>query len=134
MVAESDWPELARGLVQYNLSAIIPESVIRAGGQPIHNEMFGIEKGENNAGVEVHRLIMNLIPFNSICLSVEGDVGTLPMLQPMNTFQLHPHAEMVVSCEDVRCFFYVFSLPSVWLPYLTFNRPVPPGLVPPGVD
>ena len=83
--------------------------------------MFRIEKGERHGDVEVHRLIMNLIPSNSICLSVEGDVGTLPMLQQMNALQLHPHEEMVLSSEDVRCFFYVFALLTVWLPYPTFN-------------
>ncbi|CAE7703138.1 Tnks2 [Symbiodinium sp. CCMP2592] len=134
MVDEHEWPELARGLVEYNLVSIIPESAVaKAGGRMIQNGLFGIEKGEVHDGVEVHRLIMNLVPFNSVCLSVEGDVGTLPLMHQMNALQLHPHEEMVISSEDVRCFFYVFSLPPSWLPYLTFSRPVPSDLVPPGV-
>ena len=135
MVEESQWPELCRGLVRYNLVSIIPHSAVaRAGGQLVLNGLFGVEKGELCEGVCVHRLIMNLIPYNSLCLNVEGDVGTLPLLHQMNALQLHPHEDMIISSEDVRCFFYVFSLPESWLPFLTFNKPVPSDLVPPGVD
>ena len=134
MVDEQDWPELARGLVEYNLAAVIPESAVaKAGGRLVQNGLFGIEKGEQHEGIEIHRLIMNLVPFNSLCVSVEGDVGTLPLMHQMNALQLHPHEEMIISSEDVRCFFYVFSLPTSWLPYLTFSKPVPSDLVPPGV-
>ena len=116
--------ELARGLVEYNLAAVIPESAVaKAGGRLVQNGLFGIEKGEQHEGIEIHRLIMNLVPFNSLCVSVEGDVGTLPLMHQMNALQLHPHEEMIISSEDVRCFFYVFSLPTSWLPYLTFSKP-----------
>ena len=127
MVEESQWPELCRGLVLHNLVSIIPQSAVaRARGHLVRNGLFGVEKGELHEGVCVRRLIMNLIPYNSLCLNVEGDVGTLPLLHQMNALQLHPHEDMIISSEDVRCFFYVFSLPESWFPYLTFNKPVRP--------
>ena len=97
----------------------------------MHNGMFGIEKGEEKDGVSVRRLIMNLIPLNSISQSVEGDVGTLPLLSQMNSLQLHPDEHLVVSSEDLKCIFYLFGMPSSWLPLLSFNRRVPDNLVPP---
>ena len=107
---------MARGLVQYDLCAIPPRSaLITAGGEPVHNGMFGIEKGEEKDGVSGHRLIMNLIPLNSISQSVEGDVGTLPLLSQMNSLQLHPDEHLVVSSEDLKCMFYLFGMPSSWL-------------------
>ena len=70
---------------------------------------------------------MNLIPFNSISQSVEGDTQ-------MNGLQLHPHESLVISSEDIRCMFYLFALPPVWYPFLGINRPVPDDLVPPSVE
>lgn len=132
MVQDEDWGPLARGLVQYDLCAVLPHSaLITAGGQPLHNGMFGVEKGEEKDGVSIHRLIMNLIPLNSISQSVDGDVGTLPLLSQMNSLQLHPDEHLVVSSEDLKCMFYLFGMPSSWLPLLSFNRPVPDDLVPP---
>ena len=77
---------------------------------------------------------MNLIPMNSVSMPVVGDVATLPLLHQMCALQLHPDEELVVSSEDIRCMFYIFSLPPVWLPFLSFNKPVPADLVPPHVQ
>ena len=132
MVRDEDWGPLARGLVQYDLCAILPRSALQtAGGEPIHNGLFGVEKGDEMDGVAIHRLIMNLIPLNSVSQSVEGDVGTLPLLSQMNSLQMHPDEHLVVSSEDLKCMFYLFEMPSSWLPLLSFNRPVPDDLIPP---
>ncbi|CAE7518641.1 unnamed protein product [Symbiodinium natans] len=135
MVQEADWGEVARGLVKYNLCAVLPESALVApGGVPLRNGLFGIEKGEVANGHAVHRLIMNLVPFNTVSLSIEGDVGTLPMLSQMNCLQLHPQEFLVVSSEDIRCMYYLFALPSSWYPFLSLNMPAPQDLVPPHVE
>ncbi|CAE7349712.1 unnamed protein product [Symbiodinium sp. CCMP2592] len=105
MVSDSDWGDLARGLVQYNLCAILPESaILHCGGTPVFNGLFGVEKGEQAEGVE------------------------------MNAFEIQPSEELLISSEDIRAMFYIFGLPSCWLPYFAFNKPVPEDLVPPGVD
>ena len=135
MVRDEDWSELASGLVRYNLCCVLPESaLLHANGKPIHNGLFGVEKGEQANGHDIHRLIMNLIPINSASIPVDGDTGTLPLLSQMNSLELHPDEHLVVSSEDLRCMFYLFALPEQWFPLLSFNRPVPPDLVPPHVD
>ena len=37
---------------------------------------------------------------------------------------------MLLSSEDIRCFFYLFSVPEQWKRYLGFNKLVPADLVP----
>ena len=96
----------------------------RVQGSLLLNGLFGVSKGEFKDGVEIMRLIMNLIPLNGICKSVEGDVATLPSWSGMTAFQLHPTENLVISSEDVRCFFYIFAVPEDWYPFLAFNRPV----------
>ena len=135
MVSDEDWGDMARGLIEYNLCAILPQSaLVKAGGLCILNGLFGVEKGEQHEGVEVHRLIMNLVPSNALFLPVRGDVDTLPLLPQMNALELQPSEELVISSEDIRAMFYIFALPPVWYPYLAFNRAVPDDVVPPGVD
>ena len=38
---------------------------------------------------------------------------------------LQPHEQLLISSEDVRAFFYIFSVPPSWFPFLCFNRPLP---------
>ena len=97
-------------------------------GSPLLNGLFGVSKGEYDGGWEVRRLIMNLIPLNCICRGLEGDVGTLPSWSGMNAFHMMPTDDLLISSEDVRCFFYIFRVPSNWHPFLAFNRLVSPGV------
>ena len=79
------------------------------------------------------RLIMNLTPLNGIAESVKGDVETLPMWSMMTPIYVGPEMSMlVVSSEDVRCFFYTMSVPVCWWKYLAFNRKVPDSCLPRG--
>ena len=59
-----------------------------------------------------------------------GDICTLPHWFGMTPFHVEPHESLVVSGEDLRCFFYTLRLPSCWYPYLCFNKPLPTGLAP----
>ena len=95
---------------------------------------FGVEKGEQVDGVETHRRIMNLILLNSISMQVSGDIATLPLLQQMASLHLQPDEHLIVSSEDIRCMFYIFQLPTEWLPLLSFGKKAPPQLIPPHVD
>ena len=134
MVRDSDWGEICRNLVSVGLCKIIPESeVFRVHDAPLLNGMFGVEKGEDHLGTPVYRLIMNLVPLNQLCLGLAADISSLPNWLGMNPFSMQPSEGLVVSSEDVRCFFYTLRLPESWLPYLAFNKPVPEDLVPPGV-
>ena len=95
------------------------------------NGMFGVSKEETTPErVEVCRLIMNLIPFNSICQPLGGDIDTLPSWSMMSPFFLQPGENLLVSSEDVKCFFYTMRIPECWSKYLAFNKPVPDTALP----
>ena len=91
-------------------------------------------RGEKRRGWKAFRftaLIMNLVPLNALCQGLHGDISTLPHWFGMTPFHIEPHESLVVSSEDLRCFFYTLRLPSCWYPYLCFNkRLLPDGLVP----
>ena len=132
MVSDNDWGPVCDGLVKCGLCTFLEESqVFQTGSGPLLNGMFGVSKEEWSGGVEVFRLIMNLIPLNRICQPLVGDVVTLPSWSGMTPFQLHPSEGLVVSSEDVRCFFYTLSVPESWWKYMAFNKVVPNTVLPP---
>ena len=133
MVSDEEGPPLARGFVQYNLCCILPQSaIVQAGGTCVLNGLFVMEKGELHQGVHVHRLIVNLIPTNTLFLRVTGGVETLPLrlivnLSPTNTLLLpvergvetlpllpHMNALEPASCAPKFCQ-WVSLTPSVLL-------------------
>lgn len=131
MVPPDEWEEVARGLISRGICGAIGEDeVFKVKGVPILNGMFGVSKNEWCNNIEVHRLIMNLIPINNLVRGVEGDVATLPGWSTLTPFFLDEGEQLVVSSEDIRCFFYIFKLPEVWKKYMAFNRPLPPCLCP----
>ena len=122
MVSEADWPEVAFNLVRSGVCHVIPESeIFRVRGELLLNGLFGVEKGEDHDGVPVYRLIMNLVPLNDFCLNLAADIGGLPHWLGMNPFSLEPVEGLLVSSEDVRCFFYTLGLPSNWKPFLALT-------------
>jgi hypothetical protein len=68
---------------------------------------------------------MNLIPLNHLAHPLRGDVETLPAWSLMNPFFLQPSENLLISSEDVRCFFYTMAVPLAWHKYLAFNKRVP---------
>lgn len=133
MVSSDDWPEVACNLVRAGICKVIPESeIFHVHGSPVLNGLFGVEKGEECNGIPTYRLIMNLVPLNSICLGLDADISSLPHWMGMNPFSLSPSEGLLISSEDVRCFFYTLSLPACWLPFLAFNREAPGELRPEG--
>ena len=91
-------------------------------------DLFGVSKHEFAGDFEVMRIIMNLIPANRLCRGLDGDIATLPTWSSMSPLCLMPHEDLVISSEDVRCFFYIFKLPVEWHQLMAFNRPLPPAL------
>eukprot|EP00438_Fugacium_kawagutii_P021772 Skav214889 [mRNA] locus=scaffold1749:153337:159325:+ [translate_table: standard] len=131
MVADSEWEGVCRGLMASGICQLMPESSLaKVGGKPLLNGLFGVSKGEVVNGHEVRRLIMNLVPLNNISRGIQGDIATLPSWSAATPLTLLPHENLVVSSEDVRCFFYIFKLPSCWYPYLGFNKAAPAHLHP----
>ena len=131
-VEDGSWDDLCTGLVSKNICEIWPvEDLFHWKGEPLLNGLFAVGKGEFVEEVETQRLIMNLVPVNSMCRSLSGDVSTLPGLAGFSGFTLEEGQVSLISSEDIRCFFYLFSLPQCWKRYLGFNRLVSPSLVPP---
>ncbi|CAL1153513.1 unnamed protein product, partial [Cladocopium goreaui] len=132
MVDDSSWGAVCTGLVSAGVCTWIEESeVFHVGGVPLLNGMFGVTKDEWTAeGDEIFRLIMNLVPLNALCLPMSGDVDTLPSWGGMNPFFLQPSEHLLISSEDVKCFFYTMRVPLCWVKYLAFNKPVPDEVLP----
>ena len=132
MVREADWMSLCQGLIERRVCGILPlEQVHHIHGRPLLGGLFGIGKGEYVDLVETQRLIMNYTPLNENCKPVDSDIATLPGIAGLTPFILEDGEVALISSEDIRCFFYLFGLPSSWFPFLGFNKLIPPELVPP---
>eukprot|EP00438_Fugacium_kawagutii_P022277 Skav211451 [mRNA] locus=scaffold1591:605464:608010:- [translate_table: standard] len=131
MVKEGQWFQVAQGLLKAGVCGVIPLSrVYHIGDRPLLSGLFSVSKQEMIGQVEVCRLIMNLKPVNRVCRSLTGDTGTLPAIHTMGALYLEDNELMCVSSEDIRCFFYLFRIPSAWHPYMTFGKPLPRELLP----
>lgn len=131
MVEEGSWEHICSGLLAKGICSLMPlDEVFHLDGRPVLNGLFGVSKDEFSDGWEVMRLIMNLIPVNRLCRNLGGDVATLPNWSGMHPFLLGPSEVMLMSSEDIRCFFYLFAVPVAWQRYLGFNKLVPPSVVP----
>ena len=115
-----------------NICGVLPKRLLHhVKGRPLLSGLFAVGKNEFEGDMEIHRLIMNLIPLNNICKSMSGDIGTLPGVSGLTPFLLEKGEVLLLSSEDVRCFFYLFAVPQNWFPYLGFNKSVPFEMVPP---
>ena len=131
MVDDSQWAEVCRGLIDRGVCEVWPvDELHHIGGAPLLNGLFAVGKGEFVGSLETQRLIMNLIPTNSIALSIQGDLPTLPMVSGLGGILLEEGETLITSSEDIRCFFYLFAIPKQWKKYMGFNKAVPMGLVP----
>ena len=127
------WEQVCSGLLNRGVCRLIPRSeVFCISGRPVHNGLFGVSKEEFVDGVEVYRLIMNLVPANKLVRNLGGDVCTLPAVVGMSPILLEDHEVLMLSSEDIRCFFYLFSVPPVWHKFLSFGREVPASVAPQG--
>lgn len=135
MVDDCDWAEVCVGLVTSGVCVVLPENeVFSTGDELLLNGLFGVSKDEVNDGVETYRLIMNLIPFNNISQPLSGDIATLPNWGMMSPYFIQPSEQLLISSEDVRCFFYAMSVPPCWYKYLAFNKLVPDSALPPDLQ
>ena len=131
MVADDQWEGVCRGLLSSGICGLLPESeLFHVKGRPLLNGLFGVPKGDRAGGIELHRLIMNLIPLNNICRPIQGDVSTLPAWSSAGPLMLMPTQQLLIGSEDVRCFFYIFKVPAAWQKFLGFNKAVPTHLHP----
>ena len=135
MVAEQDWDRMCEGMIQSGICGVMAESdLFKVKGKPLLSGMFGVSKGEMVDGFEVHRLIMNLIPVNNIVRAIQGDIATLPAWSSSSPLFLMPSEELLISSEDIKCFFYIFQVPTSWHRFLGFNKAIPARFHPHSAD
>lgn len=132
MVSDEHWGEVCQGLLDCGICTLLDETEVFDTGQgPLLNGLFGVSKDDwTGDGTEIFRLIMNLIPLNSLCRPMAGDVDTLPSWAGMSPFFLQPSQQLLVSSEDVKCFFYTLAVPRCWVKFLAFNKAVPDCVLP----
>ena len=78
-------------------------------GKPLLNGLFGVSKGEQVDGHDVHRLIMNLIPLNNICRGIQGDVATLPAWSSSGPLFLMPSQQLLMCWQKIATVFLVLG-------------------------
>eukprot|EP00438_Fugacium_kawagutii_P000763 Skav229097 [mRNA] locus=scaffold92:258831:261649:- [translate_table: standard] len=132
MVSDNDWPAVCTGLVSAGVCCFLTEDeAFKVNGEVLVNGLFGVSKDEvSQEGFDVYRLIMNLIPLNQLCEPLAGDVHALPSWALMNPFHLQPGETLLVSSEEVKCFFYTMRVPQCWWKYLCFSKLVPEDCLP----
>lgn len=114
---------IANELVQRGVCSWVPlRHVLRFRGQGVLNGMFGVEKPATIAsGKPILRLIMNLVPSNSVLQGYEGAVKGLPQISSWMSITLEEGEQIKIWQSDMQNAFYLFRLPTVWAPYLAFN-------------
>eukprot|EP00438_Fugacium_kawagutii_P005555 Skav232226 [mRNA] locus=scaffold286:249647:254238:- [translate_table: standard] len=131
MVSPDDWAEVCQGLVQRGICGIMAQSeLFHVDSVPVLNGLFSVSKNEFVGSVEVHRLIMNLVPLNQLCRSFQGDVATLPTIAGFSSFYLEDGEVAIMASEDVKCFYYLFTVPEAWFRFLGFAGDVPEEMKP----
>lgn len=114
---------LGRDLVDRNICAWIPlEEVFAFRGQPVLSGLFGVEKSSKlSDGRSTLRLIMNLIPINSLMNPIVGSVRKLPSITSWLGITTDPDESLGLYQSDMASAFYLFKLPAAWHKYLAFN-------------
>jgi hypothetical protein len=102
MVEESDWVDVCKGLVASRVCTFIEEAeVFHTDQGPLLNGLFGVSKEEwTEDGTEIFRLIMNLVPLNSLCRPMSGDVDIAGLEWHVTLFY---SADPVFACQLGRC-------------------------------
>lgn len=132
LVDDEHWFAVCQGLLRSGICGVLPQRLLHhVQGKPLLNGLFAVSKNEYTAsGIELCRLIMNLVPLNRLCRSLRGDVGTLPSIAGFSSFFLEEGEIAVMSSEDIKCFYYLFRIPQAWQRFMGFAKVVPPQLVP----
>lgn len=105
-------------------------AVVRYRDQPVLNGLFGVKKNATvNDGRPVLRLIMNLVPSNSILLQLQGGTNNLPMITAWMSTVLEDGEELSMWQSDMSNAFYLFRIPAPWLGCLAFNISFDPSVL-----
>ena len=91
-------------------------------GQRILSGLFGVRKPSSLPdGRPILRLIMNLVPSNSIFRTLGGSVSSLPSITSWMSLVVGNNERVECWQSDMVSAFYLFRLPCQWSKYLCFN-------------
>ncbi|CAE7392395.1 abcC8 [Symbiodinium microadriaticum] len=130
--SRDEWDRLVPVLVGKGiLQPIRKHEILHVEGIPLLNGAFAVpKKGLPGPGQQrVTRLIMNMIPGNSIQRLMPGDLGTLASASQWVSAHLKPGQVLLWSGDDQRGAFYAWALPTAWRQYMAFRWPVAGHLV-----
>ena len=89
------------------------------------NGLFGVEKSSTTATrkpvLRFLRVIMNLVPSNSVLLQLQGSTKNLPGITAWMSCVAEDNEVVRVWQSDMSNAFYFFKLPEIWARYLSFN-------------
>ena len=110
-------------LIERNVCAWVPlQDVMYFRGQPVLNGLFGVEKPARTASDKcVLRLIMNLVPTNSVLRQLTGGTSSLPSISQWQSLVLEDRQQVKIWQSDMSSAFYLFALPRPWWGKLAFN-------------
>ncbi|CAK9108713.1 unnamed protein product [Durusdinium trenchii] len=122
-VEPEDRMALSLELVRRGICRWIPENkVAKYRGEKVLNGMFGVPKSKLlPEGQTILRLIMNLVPSNSILRVITGRVSALPSITQWLNVVVDEGETIRIAQSDMACAFYLFAMPECWSSYLAFN-------------
>ena len=122
-MAPNERERIADLLVQRGVCSWVPlREVLHFREQPVLNGMFGVEKPSKiSTGEPILRLIMNLVPSNSVMIQMEGGTTHLPSITSWMSIVGTESEQVKVWQSDMSNAFYLFRLPTCWQRCLCFN-------------
>ena len=138
-IARDEWHQLGAELVRREVVLpMLAEDLVYHNGDYLLNGIFGVGKGtyleghQDDPRYEILRLIINLVPSNELQTMIQGDIETLPHFSQWACLELMSSENFAWTSEDVKCAFYVFTLPAAWRKYFALAWPLPGKLL--GLD
>lgn len=124
----ADRDSIVDTLLDRGMCALVPRrDLASTTAGPVANGWFGVGKGKylpSREAVpenEILRFIMHFVPVNTLLYPMEGDVSCLPYFGQWSALQVESWQYFAWSSEDIACMCYIFRLPPVWRPYMSFN-------------
>jgi len=122
-VEKGEIEDISNALVQCGVCDWTPLSeVLTYRGERVLNGLFGVQKSSTiSTGEPVLRVIMNLVPSNSVMLQLQGATKGLPSITTWMSTVLDENEQVRIWQSDMSNAFYLFRLPPQWKRYLAFN-------------
>ena len=122
-VKEHERFQLAELLVKRRICVWVEETeVLQVRGSKVLNGLFAVGKGATlPTGEEIQRLIMNLVPSNSVLKQAQGATSDLPAITQYLSLVMDGNQQLAFYQSDMSSAFYLFRIPAAWNRMLCFD-------------